>query len=181
MQAPSTRRRFLQTAGLLGLTGAAGCLSTDQSDSPSTETSTDSPSDSGTPTDRQNTTNEPPSLSDDLSTWLSNANNFDGGAVEKTNTDTVTIQVGVKDGERYLAFDPPVVAISTGTTVQWHWTGNGGAHDVVFVDADVPSSQIHTDSGVYLEYTFERRGSYRYVCKPHEDLGQKGAIIVVEY
>ena len=176
MQSPSTRRRLLQTAGLLGLTGAAGCLSTDRSDSTGTEPS---PSDGGTLTERQNATNEPPSLSDDLVTWLSDANNFDGEAVDKTNADTVTIEVGAKSGDRHLAFEPPVVAISTGTTVQWRWTGNGGAHDVVFVDADVRSSQIHADSGVYLKHRFETKGSYRFVCKPHEDFGQKGAVIVV--
>jgi halocyanin-like protein len=179
MQSPSTRRRFLQTAGLVGLTGATGCLSTDQSDASGTEPSTESTSDTGTATERHTATDDRPSLSDDLATWLSDANNFDGDAVDETNADTVTIQVGTKSGDRHLAFAPPVVAISTGTTVQWRWTGEGGGHDVVFVDADVRSSQIHADSGVYLEHTFETKGSYRFVCKPHEDFGQKGAVIVV--
>jgi halocyanin-like protein len=114
-----------------------------------------------------------------VATWLSDANNFDGDAVKKTNTDTVTIEVGVKSADRHLAFAPPVVVISTGTTVQWRWTGNGGGHDVIFVDTDVRSSQIYADAGVYLEHTFETEGSYRFVCKPHKDFGQKGAVIVV--
>lgn len=155
MQLLSTRRRLLQTVSLVGLISATGCLSTDQSDSTDTDP-----------------------MSDNLLTWLSDANNFDGEAVEKTNADTVTIQVGAKAGDRHLAFDPPVVMISTGTTVQWQWTGNGGAHDVVFIDADVRSSQIHADSGSHFQHTFERQGSYRFVYKPHEDFGQKGAVIV---
>jgi halocyanin-like protein len=70
------------------------------------------------------------------------------------------------------------VAVSTGTTVVWEWTGEGGAHNVVAEDGTFDSGETVTEAGTTFEYTFEEAGTYTYVCTPHEAVGMKGAVYV---
>jgi halocyanin-like protein len=122
---------------------------------------------------------EPPSTGNQtVDRWVVDSSNFDGTVVDRTDAETATITVGAPGNRGDLAFDPPVLRISTGTTVEWEWTGNGGGHNVVFLNADVHSGQVTHEPGSHFQHTFEQSGTYRYACQPHRALGQKGAIIV---
>ncbi len=104
---------------------------------------------------------------------------FDGvdnyeGTIDATGSDRVDVAVGSEDG---LAYTPAAVAVSSGTTVVWEWTGDGGAHDVAAEDGSFQSENVD-DEGFTFEHTFEEEGVFPYVCTPHEAVGMKGAVVV---
>jgi halocyanin-like protein len=82
--------------------------------------------------------------------------------------------VGAGDG---FAFDPPAIAISTGTTVTWEWTGTSGQHNVVQDDLGL-ESDLTEEEGHTFTHTFEEAGTYTYHCNPHESVGMKGGVHV---
>ena len=99
---------------------------------------------------------------------------------DMTGKDEVTIEVGT--GENGFAFDPPGVAVSTGTTVIWEWTGEGGAHNVVSEDGSDYEfeSELTDEAGYTIEQTVDEAGAVLYVCIPHRAQGMYGAIAVVD-
>ena len=113
----------------------------------------------------------------EVSSYLDGANNFDGSVVDETDTDSVTVMVGA--GSANLAFDPAAVRVSTGTTVTWEWTGNGGGHNVVAEDGTFKSGdEFVSEAGFTDDHTFEEAGNYNYYCAPHKGSGMKAAVIV---
>ncbi|MFC7174970.1 halocyanin domain-containing protein [Haloplanus litoreus] len=105
--------------------------------------------------------------------WVVDSSNFDGTVVDRTDVDTATITVGTGGNRGHFAFDPPILRISTGTTVEWKWTGNGGGHNVVFLNTEIHSGQVTHEPGVYFRHTFEQSGTFRYACQPHEHSARK--------
>ncbi|WP_418280235.1 halocyanin domain-containing protein [Halorubrum sp. DTA98] len=105
--------------------------------------------------------------------WLDDVENYEG-TVDRTDADEARVDVGSEGG---LAFTPPAVAVSPGTTVVWEWTGEGGDHDVTAEDGPFQSDQS-ADEGHTFEHTFEESGTFRYVCTPHEAVGMKGVVYV---
>jgi halocyanin-like protein len=89
----------------------------------------------------------------------------------------VTVTVGAQGNGGYLAFDPAAVRVSSGTTVTWEWTGQGGSHNVVAEDGSF-ESELVAEEGHTFSHTFEESGAYRYYCQPHETLGMNGAVVV---
>lgn len=110
--------------------------------------------------------------------WLAGTNEYDGTITDQTDTDLVEITTGAKGNGAHLAFDPHAVKVSPGTTIRWSWTGEGGGHNVVFEDGGFGSEPIHVEPGVHFEETFSETGVFRYACRPHDDLGHRGAVIV---
>ena len=109
--------------------------------------------------------------------YLSDAQGYDGSIADMTGTDTVEIAVGT--GDSGFGFDPAAVRVSTGTTVRWAWTGEGGAHNVISEDdGPLDSGPAETGSDITYEETLDQSGTYRYYCEPHRQLGMKGAVIV---
>ncbi len=108
--------------------------------------------------------------------WVGDARGFEA-TVDRTDADEVRVLVGA--GDQGLSFDPAGVAATTGTTVVWEWTGDGGSHNVVS-KSDLFESAFTTRSGHTFEYTVEGMGVYKYYCKPHRANGMKGAIRVEE-
>jgi len=111
--------------------------------------------------------------------WFDGAQNFEG-TVDETNSDEVTVLVGA--GQGGLAYDPAAVRITTGTTVVWEWTGDGGGHNVVEED-DAFESEMKTppdSEGETFSHIFEETGVYRYRCTPHIQQGMLGAVEVVD-
>jgi len=105
--------------------------------------------------------------------------NYDGTTVDRTGQEEVTIEVGA--GSNQVAYAPTNIWIDPGTTVQFEWTGEGGAHNVVAEDdatADLDSGGAEDTSGVGYEYTFEDGGISNYYCVPHQAQGMLGAIAV---
>lgn len=105
--------------------------------------------------------------------WFEDVDTYDG-TIDKTGSDTVTVDVGAADG---LSFAPPAVAVSPNTTITWQWTGNGGQHNVV-EETGTFESDLVAEGGHTFERTFDDQGVFRYSCKPHESQGMKGAIVV---
>jgi halocyanin-like protein len=116
----------------------------------------------------------------DFGGYLGSANN--GDAVEDVRgTEEVTVEVGA--GSQGYAFAPAGIWIDTGTTVNFEWTGEGGAHNVVATEdatADLDSGGAEATTGVAYEYTFEEGGITNYYCNPHQSAGMLGAIAVGE-
>lgn len=122
---------------------------------------------------------EPPSTGNsEVDSWIIDSDNFDGTVVDKTDVTTTTIAVGAQGNDGSFVFAPPVLRVSTDTTVRWKWTGNGGSHNVVFQDIDLASGSPVSEPGVHFEHSFEETGTYRYACAPHRALGMKGVVIV---
>jgi halocyanin-like protein len=110
--------------------------------------------------------------------WVVHSGNFDGTIVDRTGVDATTVAVGADGNGGNFAFDPPALKVSTGTTVTWEWTGEGGAHNVAFEGVDVRSGQVTHEPGATFQHTFTEPGTYRYACEPHHSVGGKGAVVV---
>lgn len=148
-QRPVTRRSLL--SGLAGGTAAAGLALAGTS-----------PTVAASPTD--------------LTSWFENTGNA-GTVTDRTGQDSVTVDVGTDGNGAGFGFGPAVVRVDPGTTVVWNWTGKGGRHNVVADDGSFESSFYET-AGATFEHTFESPGVRQYLCRPHEPMGMKGAILV---
>lgn len=160
----ATRRTFtkgLAATALLGSVSLAGCSGGDGGDD------TGAADDAGGGDDTANP---------GFDGWLDDTDNYDD-VDERTGTDSTTVEVGTQANGGYYGFDSAAIAIETGTTVQFEWTGEGGQHNVVD-DSGAFESDMHQDAGVNFEHEFTDAGTYKYVCVPHEALGMKGVIVV---
>jgi len=111
--------------------------------------------------------------------WFEDVSNFSEETADATGQESATVEVGVEANGGGFGFGPPAIHVDNGGTVQFEWTGEGGAHNVVS-DGDGPldSGNPVDTSGVEYEHTFEEDGIYKYYCAPHESLGMKGAVVV---
>ena len=89
-----------------------------------------------------------------------------------------------------LTFEPKKIEVSVGEKVTWKNVGKVGhtvtadkskAADPSLVS--IPAGTKGWDSGLVNEAqsfsrTFDRRGTYRYVCIPHEGAGMVGTVVV---
>jgi halocyanin-like protein len=119
---------------------------------------------------------EDTSVPSEVDDYLSGAMEYEGEAVDATGEDSPTVDVGA--GNAGLAFDPPALRVSTGTTVTWVWTGQGGGHNVVAEDGAFDSGGAVVEEGTEFQHTFEDSGNYHYYCNPHRASGMLGAVIV---
>lgn len=159
MEMATTRRDFLTAVGLLtvmGSAGLAGCTTRaneGQSNGPRLP-------------------NEP-----NYKGYLDGTDNYDY-THDRRGNDAITIEVGSKANMGDYGFSPAAVAISPRTTVTWKWTGRGGDHNVVATQGTFDSGEPVSDADARFEYTFDRPGTYTYVCEPHEGMDMKGVIFV---
>ena len=157
------RRAFVRTAAAIGATTAlAGCGGGGGGGSDG-ESADGGGGDGGGSGDQQYLSQEP-----DYGGFLDDATNYER-TVDMTGPDSVTV-----DG---LSFGPAAVAVSTGTTVTWEWTGEGGQHNVAGADGNFESETVG-EAGHTFEHTFEESGVYTYACTPHQAVGMKGAVSV---
>lgn len=169
---PISRRRFIRGASTVALTaGIAGCSGNGGGNGENGDNggdNGDSGNGGGSPDER-------------LDTFLSNENALLYDEIEDhTGESSVTVMVGA--GDQGTAFDPPAIRISTGTTVTWEWTGQGGGHNVQPVEdsdfSEFGESEIIDEEGHTVENTFSETGVALYECEPHRTLGMVGGIIV---
>jgi len=163
-----TRRRVLQTGVALGIAVVAGCAGGDGESGGGTDGDGDGDGDGDAGGGDSSTAA--------YDEWLSNVPNYDGSVADRTGDDSVTVAVGAGNG---LFFDPPAVRVTTGTTVVWEWTGQGGQHNVV-EESRAFESELATTAGTTFERTFDEPGVVRYVCVPHQAVGMKGVVEVVD-
>ena len=88
------------------------------------------------------------------------------------------------------SFDPPSVKINVGDTVEWtnpetitHTVTFDPAQAITAADVVLPAGAMPFDSGDLeqdgtFKHTFTVKGTYKYVCKYHEDMGMVGTVIV---
>jgi len=165
MKPRQTRRCLLTGIGsTLVAVPLAGCSGGSGTDATASETDGTRESDAGS-------SDEP-----DYGGWFDGVDN-DDSTVDRTDADEVTVSVGARSNG--YQFDPPAVAVSSGTTVVWEWTGAGGSHNVVGENADF-ESDLTGEEGHTFEQTFESTGVRKYYCSPHQSMGMKGAVAVVE-
>ncbi|MFB6231491.1 MAG: halocyanin domain-containing protein [Salinibacter sp.] len=107
--------------------------------------------------------------------WLEGTRGFET-IEDRTGEREVVVKVGAGNG---LTYAPEAVRVDPGTTIRWVWTGNGGSHDVAFVNTDV-SASLRGEQGAEYTYTFTEPGEYRYECTPHASVGMRGMVIVEE-
>lgn len=100
------------------------------------------------------------------------------GTVDWTDVDEAAMVVAVGTGREGMGYAPRSVRVEAGATVTWEWTGEGGRHDVVHVDGEFDSGELH-ESGATWEHSFEEPGEYAYFCTPHEHRNMKGGVEVV--
>lgn len=105
--------------------------------------------------------------------WLGGTRGFDG-VEDQTGEAEVVLDVGSETG---LSYAPAAVRVDPGTTVRWRWTGNGGLHDVAFVNADIKTA-LRSEQGEPFTHTFAEPGEYRYECTRHAAVGMRGVLIV---
>jgi plastocyanin len=82
------------------------------------------------------------------------------------------VEVGAFDGR---GFEPKVISIEPGTTVQWTNRGEQ-RHTVSARDGMFESGEL--EPGETFSFTFDQSGTYEYFCRPHEDMGMVGTIHV---
>jgi plastocyanin len=96
---------------------------------------------------------------------------FGGPTAQSSKTKSVSV--------RDDAFSPKRVSISRNGKVVWRWRGSN-EHNVRFRKVPNGASKRGSklqSSGRFAR-TFKSRGTYRYVCTIHEDLGMKGTVEV---
>lgn len=116
----------------------------------------------------------------DLQPWIPPTNGFDGTFADRSGQDEVTITVGAgSDGH---AFDPPVVTVDPGTTINWEWVGEE-EHYVIRrnrVDAD-PETVPPLKTAPYSESErFDDIGLERWACYNHHDEGMRATVLVAD-
>ena len=89
-----------------------------------------------------------------------------------------------------LAFDPSVVTVKVGDTVEWrnksiltHTVTTDPTVAAKSSDVRVPEGAVVFDSGAVFpgevfRYTFKVPGIYSYICEPHQRFGMSGTIVV---
>lgn len=105
--------------------------------------------------------------------WLSDTENYDA-VVNRTETGTVTVNVGARGNRGSNAFDPPAIRVAPGTKVVWKWVD--GYHNVVDRAGTFESGD--PEQNATFEQTFENAGTTLYYCEPHRSIGMKGAVVV---
>lgn len=71
-----------------------------------------------------------------------------------------------------MSFSPAVINVRAGDSVAWVWDDGRVGHDVVFAGWSASRRQ---QSGTW-ELTFERPGTYQYVCSLHPNM--TGRVVV---
>lgn len=78
-------------------------------------------------------------------------------------------------------FTPRTIPVRRGAKVVWAWRGVAG-HTVTFRKVPSGVGRIKgtgvLDQGARFSHTFRKRGTYRYVCRIHVDLGMRGSVVV---
>ncbi|MEF8901628.1 MAG: halocyanin domain-containing protein [Halovenus sp.] len=166
------RRQILKGGGAALTLGLAGCLSDGRGvpgRSPPVED--DGEDGNGGPNG--------PNFQSQIDEHLADVSNYDGTVEDLRDEGDLDVVCGDVEGveEQPYAFGPSAVQIEPGTTITWTWSGSAG-HSVTHDNGDAFNSGILSGDGTTFEYTFDQEGLFLYICIPHEQLGQKGAVVV---
>ena len=179
-----TRRAALRCGGAVVGSGLlAGCAATgSESSADGTDSDADPQSTAETvaaddyPTvDRWLETNEVGGVDD----------TYDRTLLDLRGVDNPRITVGAEGNGGPVAFEPSAALISPGAVVEWVWTAHGHHNVVANPETQLGVSDYSFRSGDPVEQEntlhteqFEDTGTVLYQCKPHLQLGMKGALVV---
>jgi plastocyanin len=81
----------------------------------------------------------------------------------------------------YSSFEPSIVTIKAGQSVEWQWLDYPVPHDVDILDFVGPDGQAHPVMSPIMEHgtwyqTFSTPGTYRYICTIHANM--HGEVVV---
>jgi plastocyanin len=93
------------------------------------------------------------------------------GPTEPVASTGPTVEVAMVDDR----FDPVVVEIPAGTTIDWVNRGQDW-HSVAAFDGSFDSGRVAP--GEHFSYRFETPGAYQYICKHHGLQGMIGKVLV---
>lgn len=154
----ASRRRYVQGIGVLTTGVIAGC------------------SGSGGDGGAVGTVTAP----DEVAEYLSETSNFAGNMEDETDADRTLVAVGAEGNDGHFAFEPPAVQVTTETTIEWDWTGSGNEHNIVERSDYFSSGSPVSGPDKSFEISIQESGTYLYYCRPHESVGMRGAIVVVD-
>lgn len=125
---------------------------------------------------------EPPPVSEEPSygDWFADVDNYQGTVVYRVDQTPATVTVGAAGNGGTLAFAPPAIAVAAGTTVEWEWASDAGAHNVVATEGAFDSGPPEDGRDAPFRRTFAEPGTHRYRCERHADDGMKGAVTVYD-
>jgi plastocyanin len=86
------------------------------------------------------------------------------------------VAVSMVDLPPSYRFDPPDIAVSTGTTVTWSNRDNF-THSVQFLDGGLPTEPLVMEPGLTATFTFSSAGVFRYQCHLHPQ-NMRGSVTV---
>jgi plastocyanin len=72
-------------------------------------------------------------------------------------------------------FQPAAIAVGSGATVTWTWSGTADQHNVTFANAAIASSSLQS-SGTHTATMPAAAGTYSYQCTRH--VGMTGSVQV---
>ena len=77
-------------------------------------------------------------------------------------------------------FEPDVIEIEVGETIEFVFTNTGGTHDFIIPSLDIGTEVISEGETDSFIYTFEEPGSFEFICSVgnHAAEGMVGEIIV---
>ncbi len=86
--------------------------------------------------------------------------------------------IEVSGGNYY--FDPDVIEVDVGETIEFVFINEGGTHDLVIPELDVGTNIITGGEEESFVYTFDEAGTFDFECSvgSHADMGMVGEIIV---
>ena len=81
-------------------------------------------------------------------------------------------------GKERMVFEPSILDIQVGDTVNWLATNKG--HNVEFIKGAVPEGvgKFKSSLGRDISFTFTEPGVYVYKCTPHFGMGMIGIVVV---
>lgn len=101
---------------------------------------------------------------------------FSFGAVAQA--ETYTVKMGSDSGQ--LVFEPKVLTIKVGDTVQWV-NNKAFPHNIIFDSNPALShKKLLLKPKLNAETTFSQGGEYTYYCTPHRGAGMVGKVVVTE-
>ncbi|MDX1976886.1 MAG: plastocyanin [Pseudanabaenaceae cyanobacterium bins.68] len=94
------------------------------------------------------------------------------------NAETYQVKMGSDSGQ--LVFEPKVVTIKAGDTVQWV-NNKAFPHNIIFEgNPDLSHKKLLLKPKLNAETTFTQAGEFSYYCTPHRGAGMVGKVVVTE-
>ena len=88
-----------------------------------------------------------------------------------------TLDVLMQDEGGNYVYSPTEITVSTGETLELVLTSQNEFHSFTVDDLDI-DLEVEAGETEELVFTFDKPGTYDFICIPHESLGMVGQIIV---